>query len=80
MASRGDFTPQEFLMLNDTEQEVCRASGNGGLIRKKESPERDDLVRIFENGPDAQPATVADQGKFFREVAEKNRPDAFLGL
>jgi hypothetical protein len=23
MASRGDFAPQEFLMLNDAEQELC---------------------------------------------------------
>ena len=67
MASRGDFAPQEFLMLTDAEQEPCRASGNGAWIRKKESPERDDLVRIFENGPDVQPAIVVDQWNFFEK-------------
>ena len=40
-------------------------------LKIRKSPDRVDLFRIFETGPDVKPETVADQRNFFREVAEK---------
>lgn len=47
---------------------MCRDM-SGGLsayrLKLRKSPDREDLVRIFETGPDVKPVTVDDQRNFF---------------
>lgn len=53
---------------------MCRDM-SGGLsayrLKLRKSPDRVDLVRIFETGPDVKPATVADQRNFFEKWLKK---------
>jgi hypothetical protein len=40
-------------------------------LKIRKSPDREDLVRIFETGPDVKPSTVADQWKIFEKWLKK---------
>jgi hypothetical protein len=47
-------------------------------LKIRKSPDREDLVRIFETGPDVKPATVADQWKIFEKWLKKISAMRFL--
>ncbi len=40
-------------------------------LKIRKSPDRVDLVRFFETGPDVKPATIADQRNFFEKWLKK---------
>ena len=68
LESEGLFPACYGASLNVWPSGMCRSMGNGmlGYRLKLGSPTtRDDLVRIFDCGPDVSPASVADQREFF---------------
>ena len=62
--------------LNVYPSGMCREMGNGIVayrLQAGKKPERGDLVKIFEQGPDVIPASVVNQKEFFNEWLQSEK-------